>query len=1319
MATLTGQLVSETYKSLLKMIDNDVVTASEKQISDGFGGGTNVFLDQNGFVRANKYKVTGANSGQFLKGDGSLDSTSYLPVGTSTTSIPEGTNQYFTQLRVLNSYLAGFTPTSGVVSSSDSVLTALQKIWWNIVNGGGGGGGGYVPYVGAVQNLNLGEWGLNTGFIQFDLTPTGTPTTAGTMYWNDGDGTANMIMKGGNVTQRVGEDLHSMAYNAETTTLNKGEVVYIFGAQGNRISVKRANNATEGASSVTIGIVAETIASGVEGLIITQGTLNKLNTSLLTEGVALWLGTTPGTYTQIKPQAPLNAVLIGYVERVHATAGSIYVKIQNGYELSELHDVKIDLPSQNNFLVYQEEDALWQNKALIKTNGYLSYFDDIDLLLDSPIFTNGTKIAIGTESFYGTNLATIQGGVWAEELTINENLLISSATLSGNAFISRNSGTSWVTMLGFYANNITAEKEVIAPKLTINGSIYGESVSVFDVAKITADTATNNYVLNRWNGVSWDAQLTFLANQILSIVDIKAPKFIKTGGLATEFLMANGDSSTIASLNIITGGGTANYIPKWSGTKTIGDSLLYDTGTNIGINTTNPTYKFTVVGSMGVWSSSTNYGFQDTANTSYRLVSANGFQFTANNIGTVATTRVDSAGNWGFGIGTPAYKVDVSGDVNITTGSSYRINGTAITTTNIPEGTPKYFTETRVLATILAGLNVALTGAVTQYDSLIVGISKLQNQISSIVSGVSSVDGTTDRISVNQTTGAVAVNIASTYVGQTSITTLGTISSGTWNGTAIADTYIASSGNWNTAYSDRMKWDGGATGLIAATGRTSLGATTLGSNLFTFTNPSAIRFIQINADNSVSALTAADFRTAIGAGTGGGNISGSGADGQGAVFNGTNSITSSNAFVVIPASNYMRFDGSLTLRYDNAGITFASSFGTIMGQMFVNSTSYIIREQQIKFQVGDSDKLIVNTSGNISINNTNDTYKLDVTGTGRFTDVVTAYGLKTTAGSISIVPSTYGGSGFVTFRNTADTSSRWNIYNYTNGGTTYGSLNFSTGNGQDWVVINESGNVSINNSNNVYRLDVTGVIRSNAMIIKSDASSVTYLDFDATARTSGRNYELGTGYTSVGNDKFYLWDNTANLGRIIVDANGNVGIGTQTALTGYSLWVNKKIGEQTTSNGIVQSGEIQSAVTASANGILNTMTTQAATFTLTNYRHFYANQGAFGLNSVVTNQYGFFVESNLTSATNNYGFWGAIPSGTNRWNLYMSGTANNYLAGNLSIGTTTTSYKLNWQAGTNFGFLDNYAGGAVFGSTGGVELWSGSTPSRRMRVNAV
>lgn len=102
------------------------------------------------------------------------------------------------------------------------------------------------------------------------------------------------------------------------------------------------------------------------------------------------------------------------------------------------------------------------------------------------------------------------------------------------------------------------------------------------------------------------------------------------------------------------------------------------------------------------------------------------------------------------------------------------------------------------------------------------------------------------------------------------ITTSGTLAIGLQSGYSIPTT--ASQTNWDTAYSDRLKWDGGSTGLTASTGRTSLGATTLGSNIFTITNPSAVTFPRFNADNTISALSATDFRTAIGAGTGSGTV---------------------------------------------------------------------------------------------------------------------------------------------------------------------------------------------------------------------------------------------------------------------------------------------------------------------------------------------------------------------------------------------------------------------------------------------------------------
>jgi hypothetical protein len=133
--------------------------------------------------------------------------------------------------------------------------------------------------------------------------------------------------------------------------------------------------------------------------------------------------------------------------------------------------------------------------------------------------------------------------------------------------------------------------------------------------------------------------------------------------------------------------------------------------------------------------------------------------------------------------------------------------------------------------------------------------------------------------------------------------------------------------------------------------------------------------------------------------------------------------------------------------------------------------------------------------------------------------------------------------------------------------------------------------------------------------------------------------------------------------------NASVGIGT-TSLTGYSLRVSKNITGATTSYGVLQEGTIQSDVTSIGYGFYNALATQAATFTLSNYSHFFAIQTTLGAGSSVQNQAGFRVHPTLIAGINNYAFQGQIPSGANRWNIYMDGTANNYMAGGLGIGST-------------------------------------------------
>jgi len=233
---------------------------------------------------------------------------------------------------------------------------------------------GFVPYTGAISDVNLGEFGIQLGNLEFDNTPTNIPTTAGSMYYNDTDGTLDLILKGGNVKLQIGQESVVRVVNKTATNIDLLEANYqavrITGAQGQRMKVDLAQATNDVLSSETIGLVTETIANNAEGFVTTSGLVRNINTtgSLQSEtwadGDILYLSpTVAGRITKVKPTAPNHLIIIGYVISAHITQGTIFVKVDNGYELDELHNVKIDAVTNNEVLAYTSATDIWENKT--------------------------------------------------------------------------------------------------------------------------------------------------------------------------------------------------------------------------------------------------------------------------------------------------------------------------------------------------------------------------------------------------------------------------------------------------------------------------------------------------------------------------------------------------------------------------------------------------------------------------------------------------------------------------------------------------------------------------------------------------------------------------------------------------------------------------------------------------------------------------------------------------------------------------------------------------------------------------------------------
>lgn len=156
--------------------------------------------------------------------------------------------------------------------------------------------------------------------------------------------------------------------NADSVTITKGQPVYAFGGQGDRLTVKRANNSSDATSAQTVGLVlSSSIGVNQKGLIIVNGLLDGLSilpTSTWADGDPVYLGATAGSITNVKPVAPNHLVYLGFVTTANnGSAGRMYVRVQNGYELGELHDVNLTTTPPINGDVLTYNGSLWVPQA--------------------------------------------------------------------------------------------------------------------------------------------------------------------------------------------------------------------------------------------------------------------------------------------------------------------------------------------------------------------------------------------------------------------------------------------------------------------------------------------------------------------------------------------------------------------------------------------------------------------------------------------------------------------------------------------------------------------------------------------------------------------------------------------------------------------------------------------------------------------------------------------------------------------------------------------------------------------------------------------
>jgi hypothetical protein len=154
--------------------------------------------------------------------------------------------------------------------------------------------------------------------------------------------------------------------------ISKGQAVYVSSADGTNMIVSKASNVSEGTSSKTMGLLEVSLSTNGKGNVITEGLLSGLNTNGATAGDPVWLGVDGALIFGLtnKPYAPAHLVFIGIVTRANSNNGEIFVKVQNGFEMNELHNYAEGSVQNNQVIVYESATSLYKPKTISTILGY-------------------------------------------------------------------------------------------------------------------------------------------------------------------------------------------------------------------------------------------------------------------------------------------------------------------------------------------------------------------------------------------------------------------------------------------------------------------------------------------------------------------------------------------------------------------------------------------------------------------------------------------------------------------------------------------------------------------------------------------------------------------------------------------------------------------------------------------------------------------------------------------------------------------------------------------------------------------------------------
>lgn len=351
----------------------------------------------------------------------------------------------------------------------------------------------------------------------------------------NGSGTITLSTTGDQTAARI----VATVTNAESVAITKGQVVYAFGATGNRMSVKLANNSSDATSAKTIGVVSDaSISAGGTGTITMVGVIDGLNLGAYTDGDTVYLDATNGGFTATKPYAPNHLVYVGIIERANNGNGQLYVRVQNGYELDEIHDVQITgTPAAGSLLIRDATAALWKNATLTAGTNIAVTNADASITLGI------TGVIASSNGGTGNGFTKFSGPTTSEKTftlpNSSETLLYSGGPLGtpSSATLSNASGlpvSTGISGLGTGVATALAVNTGTAGAFVVNGGALGTPSS----GTVTNLTGTASININGTVGATTANTGKFTTLEATGVATVTA------GTVSAPAITTSGDTNT-------------------------------------------------------------------------------------------------------------------------------------------------------------------------------------------------------------------------------------------------------------------------------------------------------------------------------------------------------------------------------------------------------------------------------------------------------------------------------------------------------------------------------------------------------------------------------------------------------------------------------------------------------------------------------------------------------------------------------------------------------------------------------------------------------